>query len=239
MISPREPTPTRAARNLVTADDRKAVRARRLHITAYGDLQYPVQWTGHQAVVTLPAHIDTFNAGQIREQMLWIINRGAAVLIADLSRTVSCDYSAADALARAQHRAIANGTELRLVVTADVVRRVLSLTGFDCLVAVYPDLDGAIAAGAGRREPHGEQTTRTEDQAARAEDLLDVTVGSIFDAGLILQAALDLPPGVTAERITQALRLLNDVVRDIRDHVFAERGQVSTPAWPGGLPRRP
>jgi anti-anti-sigma factor len=193
-----EPTPTRTARNLVTADHPKAVRARRLHITAYGDLQYPVQWTSQQAVVTLPEHIDTSNADQIREQLLWIINRGAAVLVADLSRTVSCDYFAADALARAQHRAVANGTQLRLAVIADVVRRVLSLNGIDPLVAVYPDLDGAIAAGAGPRELHGEQTTRTEDQAARAEELLDVTVDSIFDADLILQASLDLPPGVTA-----------------------------------------
>jgi anti-anti-sigma factor len=237
MISPIVPTPTRATRNQVTADDRKAVRAHRLHITAYDDLQYPVQWTGHQAVVTLPEHIDTSNADQIREQMLWIINRGAAVLIADLTGTVSCDHSAADALARAQHRAIANGTKLRLVVTADVVRRVLSLNGFDRLVAVYPDLDGAIAAGARPRDLHREQTTRTEGQAARAEELLEVTVDSIFDAGLILEAALDLPPGVTAQRITEALGRLDDVVRDIRDHVFAERGQGIDPGLPGGLPR--
>jgi hypothetical protein len=62
-----------------------------------------------------------------------------------------------------------------------------------------------------------------------------VTVDSIFDAGLILQAAIDLPPGVTAQRITEALRRLDDVVRDIRDHVFAERGQGIDP----GLARRP
>jgi hypothetical protein len=30
---------------------------------------------GRQAVVTLPPHIDGSNAGQIREQLLWIINR--------------------------------------------------------------------------------------------------------------------------------------------------------------------
>ena len=109
-----------------------------------------MQWTGRQAVVTLPQDIDSSNADQIREQLLWIINRGAAVLIADLTGTVSCDYSAVDALARAHHRAVANGTELRLVVTADAVRRVLRVSGLDRPVAVYPDLDGAIAASAGR-----------------------------------------------------------------------------------------
>jgi len=108
---------------------------------------FAVQWTGVQASVTLPQHIDSSNAGQIREQLLWIINRGAVVLIADLTGTASCDYSGADALARAHHRAVANGTELRLVVTADAVRRVLSVNGLDRLVAVYPDLDAALAAG--------------------------------------------------------------------------------------------
>ena len=49
--------------------------------------RFPIQWAGQQALVTRPQHIDRGNAGQIREQLLWIINRGAAVLIADLTRT--------------------------------------------------------------------------------------------------------------------------------------------------------
>jgi len=181
----------------------------------------PVRWMGNRAVVTLPKHIDNSNADQVREQLLWIINRGAAVLIADLTGTASCDYSGGDALARAQHRAVANGTELRLVVTADVVHRVLTLNGVDRLVAVYPDLDGAIAAGAGSRELHGEQATRTEDQVARAEELPGLTVDGIFDVGLIMQAAIGLPPGVTAQRITDVLRRLDDLVRESRDHTRA------------------
>ena len=60
---------------------------------------YPVQWAGRQAVVTLPENIDSSNADQVREQLLRVINRGAAVLIADLTGTISCDYSGADALA--------------------------------------------------------------------------------------------------------------------------------------------
>jgi len=135
------------------------------------------------------------------------------------------------ALARAHHRAVANGTELRLVVTADAVRRVLSLNGLDRLVAVYPDLDAAVAAGAGRRE----HRTQTADPAARSEELLGLTVRSIFDIGLILQAAIDLPPGDTAQRVTDALRRLDDVVRDIRDHVLAGRGHVVE----AGLASRP
>jgi len=202
----------------------------------------PVQWTGQQALVTLPQHINSANADQLREQLLWIINRGATVLIADLTGTVSCDFSGADALARAHHRAVANGAELRLVVTADVVRRVLARNSLDRLVAIYPDLDGALAAGVERRQVHGEPGTRIADHEARAEELLHVVVASIFDVGVILQAATDLPPDVTAQRITEALRRLDDAVRDVRDHMFAESAQGTEPdlAWqpPRHMPER-
>jgi anti-anti-sigma factor len=197
------------------------------------DDRFPIQWAGQQALVTLPQHIDRGNAGQIREQLLWIINRGAAVLIADLTGTVSCDYSGADALGRAHHRAVANGTELRLVVTAAAVRRVLALNGLDRLAAVYPDLHGALAAGAGRRRVPGERGTRLADHSARAEELLQLVTASMFDAGLVLQAAIGLPPDATAQRITEALSRLDDAVRDVRDYLFAERGQGTGPelAW--------
>jgi anti-anti-sigma regulatory factor len=55
---------------------------------------YPVRRAGEQAVVTLPERIDVSNAGQIREELLVVINRGVATLIADMTATVSCDYAA-------------------------------------------------------------------------------------------------------------------------------------------------
>jgi anti-anti-sigma factor len=197
------------------------------------DGAWPVRWTGQQALVTLPQHIDSGNADHIREQLLWIINRGAGVLIADLTGTLSCDYSGADALARAHHRAVANGTELRLVVTANVIRRVLALNGLDRLVAIYPDLDGARAAGGRRREVRSEQRTRITGHAAGAEELLHLAAASMFDIGLILQGAIDLPPDVTAQRIIEALRRLDDAVREVRDYLFTEHGQGTQPdlAW--------
>ena len=105
---------------------------------------YPVRWAGWQAVVELPEHIEVSNAGQIREQLLSVINRGATSLIADLTATISCDHSGAEALARAHQRADAAGTELRLVVTTQIVRRVLDISGLDRLVSIYPSLDAAI-----------------------------------------------------------------------------------------------
>jgi anti-anti-sigma factor len=109
---------------------------------------YPVRWTGRQAVIALPEHIDVSNAGLIREELLSVINRGAQALIADLTATISCDHAGADALARAHHRAVISGAELRVAVTSQIVRRVLSLNGLDRLVAIYPTLEAATAARA-------------------------------------------------------------------------------------------
>ena len=106
----------------------------------------PVRWTGRQAIVSLPEHIGLSNAGLVREELLSVINRGATTLIADMTATISCDHAGADAVARAFQRAVIGGTELRLVVTAQIVRRVLTINGLDRLVSIYPTLEAATAA---------------------------------------------------------------------------------------------
>jgi len=111
------------------------------------DDPYPVHWTGRRAVVTLPDHIDVSNAGQITDELLSLINRGATALIADMTATASCDHAGADAIVRAYQRAAANGTQLRLVITTQIVRRVLIINGLDRLVSIYPSLEAATAAG--------------------------------------------------------------------------------------------
>ena len=106
----------------------------------------PVQWAGQRAVVALPEHMDASNAGQIREELLSVIDGGATALIADMTATTWCDHAGADAVVRAFRRAVVSGTELRLVVTAGHVSRVLSLSGLDYLVPIYPSLEAATAA---------------------------------------------------------------------------------------------
>jgi len=107
---------------------------------------YPVRWAGRQALVALPEHIDVSNAGQIREELLSVINRGAEALIADMTATLSCDHAGANAVARAYQRAVVSRTELRLVVTSGVVLRMLGMTGVGRLVPVYPSVEAALAA---------------------------------------------------------------------------------------------
>ncbi len=96
--------------------------------------------------MALPEHINASNTDMLREQLLALINRGAAVLIADMTTTVSCDHGGADALVRAYHRASVSGAQLRVVVVSALVRRVLSASGLDRLVSIYPSLEAALAA---------------------------------------------------------------------------------------------
>jgi anti-anti-sigma factor len=113
---------------------------------AVPEATYPVRWTGRQAQVVLPEHIDVSNAGQIREELLAVINQGAEALIADMTATISCDHAGADAVARAYQRAVVSRTELRLVVTSGVVLRMLGMTGVGRLVPAYPSVEAALAA---------------------------------------------------------------------------------------------
>jgi anti-anti-sigma factor len=105
-----------------------------------------VHWRGQQAVVTLPDHIDVSNASRVGEGLLSVISHGAIVLIVDMTATIECDHAGANALVRACRQSAAVGTQLRLVVTAQAVRRVLALNGLDRVIPVYASLTEATAA---------------------------------------------------------------------------------------------
>jgi len=65
-----------------------------------------------------------------------------------MTATVSSDHAGADAVVRGYQRAVVNGIQLRLVVTAQIVRRVLIINGLDRLIPIYPSPEAAVAAGA-------------------------------------------------------------------------------------------
>jgi anti-sigma B factor antagonist len=114
-------------------------------VAAVSREHYPVLWIGQTAVIRLPAEIDITNAEQVREDLLSILNQGAVLLIADMSETTFCDSAGVGALARTFRRAEASQSEMRLVVSARAVRRVLTLTGVDRLLDIYPDVAAAVA----------------------------------------------------------------------------------------------
>ena len=108
--------------------------------------------------MTLPAEIDTTNADQVRESLLGVVNQGAASLVADLSQTTFCDSTGVSALVRTFKRATASGGGMRLVVSSPAVHRVLSITGVDHLMPLYPSVAASLATphdqpGPGRGMP--------------------------------------------------------------------------------------
>lgn len=110
---------------------------------------YPVLWIGRTAVVKLPAEIDINNADQVREDLLSVLNQGAAMLIADLSSTTFCDSAGVSALVRTFRRAAASQSGMRLVVTTPAVERILTITGVDRLLDIYRSVAASLAAPPG------------------------------------------------------------------------------------------
>jgi anti-anti-sigma regulatory factor len=92
---------------------------------------YPVRRARRRAVAVLPERTGHTSAGQLSEELLSAVNRGADPLIMDMTATISCGYTGTDALLRACRPAVANGTEMRLTVTDSVLQRALSLSGLN------------------------------------------------------------------------------------------------------------
>jgi anti-anti-sigma factor len=127
-----------------------------------------VLWIGRVAVVTLPVEIDVTNADAIREDLLFVLNQGAVLLVADMSRTTFCDSAGVSALVRTFRRAVASSSGLRLVVCTPAVHRVLSLTGVDRLVDVFPSV-AACLAGPYEEVSRGGQPGQPESATAKAD----------------------------------------------------------------------
>jgi anti-anti-sigma factor len=162
------------------------------------DDQFPVQWTGQRAIVAFPGQVDVSNVDQLRDRLLSVINRGAGVVVADMTGTLSCDYAAVDAIARACQRASVSGTQFRLVVTAPAIRRVLGIEGLDRLVSIYPSLEAATAglpgSGSSARPPtlpprQGGKPPRNFADVSPAAGITPAVLWQLIDAlgdGLVL-----------------------------------------------------
>jgi anti-anti-sigma factor len=127
--------------------------------------------------------MDGSNAEQIQDELLSVINGGATGLIADMTATIWCDHAGAGAVVRAFQRAVITGTELRPVVTAPAVSRVLSRSGVDRLVPIHPSLEAATAAS-----PPAAVRALTAEQQHRGQELLDTIITSLLHVGLSLHA---------------------------------------------------
>jgi anti-anti-sigma factor len=110
-------------------------------------------------VTPLPAEIDIANAGQVRADLMAVIDQGYPVVIADMSRTSFCDCAGVAALAAAGGYAARRGVQLRIVARARAVLRIFELSGLLLATPVYPTGAAAMSGpGTGPPWPPGAAT---------------------------------------------------------------------------------
>ena len=97
-------------------------------------------------MVALPAEIDIANAHQVRQELYCALATGVAVVVADMTATTFCDSMGFRALVMADKQARAGNAELRLAIPSASMLRVMSITGMDRMLRIYPSLDAAVAA---------------------------------------------------------------------------------------------
>lgn len=107
-------------------------------------------------VVRLPAQIDPISRERAYDQLYAAFVSGAAVVIADLSATTSCDDAALRRLVTVQRRAAAEHGELRLVIPpGSPVRRLTKVVEIDPRIRLYLS---PRAAEAEEDRGHGQAT---------------------------------------------------------------------------------
>ena len=97
-------------------------------------------------IVRLPAEIDMDNAEDAGEQLRSALTPGVTVVIADLASTVFCDSAGARQFVLAHQFADARDAQVRFVIPDRNMLRVLTVTGLDRLLSIYPSLDAAVSA---------------------------------------------------------------------------------------------
>ena len=97
------------------------------------------------AVVTMPGHIDDAHCAHVRAPLMRAVRSRAAIIIADLTRTGSCGYSAAETLISVQARAAEAGARLKVAAAGGKALLIGQIAGPGHQIDFYPDLEAALA----------------------------------------------------------------------------------------------
>ena len=108
------------------------------------EISFPVEVIEGVPVVTAPEEIDIANAAGLQAALLEAAGPGRTIVVVDMSRTRFCDSAGPNALVGADRRVRAEGGEVRLVVVAEAVARIVALTGVDRVVPTYASLEDAL-----------------------------------------------------------------------------------------------
>ncbi len=107
---------------------------------------FPVGLVDGLPVVTAPDEIDVGNAALLRAALVSAAAERQPVIVVDMTITEFCDSTGLNVLVRALKQAEEEGAELRLVVRAAALHRVLSVTGMASMFSIYDSLDQALHA---------------------------------------------------------------------------------------------
>ncbi|MDT9680965.1 STAS domain-containing protein [Streptomyces sp. TRM76323] len=106
---------------------------------------------GTLAVIALSGEFDIATASAVRARALELIANGHPDLVADLAGVTFCDSSGLGALVGIWRCAKDVDGSLTLAAIPDRLGRLLSVTGMDTFLPVYPSADAALAARQGNR----------------------------------------------------------------------------------------
>jgi anti-anti-sigma factor len=106
-------------------------------------VQFPYS-AGGVPVVAAPEEIDITTAYGLRAALASAA-RGQATVVVDMTRTHACDTTGLHVLVRAHRRALAQGGELRLVISSPELRQLFTITGLDRVIRHFGSLDEALA----------------------------------------------------------------------------------------------
>jgi stage II sporulation protein AA (anti-sigma F factor antagonist) len=118
------------------------------------EIGFPVEVVEGVPVVRAPEEIDIANAGGLKAALeatrleaagLEAARPGRALVVVDMSRTRFSDSAGLNALVAVARQARAEGGEVRLVVVAGAVARLLALTGVDRVIPIYASLEDALS----------------------------------------------------------------------------------------------
>ena len=110
-------------------------------------LRASVSAGGSYTLVVLAGESDMNTRQLLRDVLEQAMSQAARHLVIDMSGLEFIDSATVQVLMHVQGTFAVDGGQMSFVAPHRLITRVLSLTGTDQVVPVYPDLDTALAAG--------------------------------------------------------------------------------------------
>jgi anti-sigma B factor antagonist len=108
------------------------------------DAMCPVEVVRGVPVVAAPEEIDIATAAPLRAALLEAA-QGRAAIVVDMTQTRFCDTAGLHVLVLAHKRALAQGGQLRLVISDANVLRIFAISGIDQVIPQFTSLEHALA----------------------------------------------------------------------------------------------